>query len=300
MERRRPSIIGPLILITAGILFLMSNMGTLPYSFWEIALRFWPLILILVGLDIIIGRHSIIGGLIVVILWIGLIGGVLWLSFNQAPGLLQGANVVPEDVSQPLGDIKNATINLQIGSARTNVTALNDNSEDLLKGTLRHAPGTRVVKNYTVVGNEARLALAEEGVNFLADGFTLSYWVIALNPVIPIALNVNGGLGSASLDLSALQVTALTIDSSVGSIDVTTPRSGAVTMTLHGGVGSAQIMIPQGVAARIRTHGGLGSINVDQSRFPKFGEAYQSSDYASATSKIDIEVDGGLGSISVR
>ena len=45
---------------------------------------------------------------------------------------------------------------------------------------------------------------------------------------------------------------------------------------------------------------GIGSTRVDVSRFPRAGEVYQSADYATATNKIDIDLDGGIGSINVQ
>ena len=300
MEYRHRGVVGPLILITIGVLFLLANMGMLPLSFWEIGFRFWPLILILIGLEILIGRRSALGALAIVVLWVALVGGVLWLAFAQGGGILPSAVGTSEQLSQPLQDIKSATVNLNIGFSNTTLNSLGSDSGDLMKGTFRHAEGTRVVKSYQVVGNDGRLGLKEEGTNFILGGSSVSRWELGLNPAVPIVLNVNGGIGTATLDLSALNVTSLSIDTGIGSLNVTTPKTGAVTMRLNGGVGSATVTIPQGVAARIRVDGGLGGIHVDQARFPKIGDTYQSADYASATNKMDIEVDGGVGSINIR
>jgi hypothetical protein len=60
------------------------------------------------------------------------------------------------------------------------------------------------------------------------------------------------------------------------------------------------ITIPSGVAARIRADSGLGGIRIDETRFPKSGKMYESADFASATNKIEVEVDGGVGSITIR
>ncbi len=300
MEGRRPGVVGPLILITIGVLFLLANMGMLPVSFWELALAYWPLILILIGLEIIIGRYSAIGALVVVVLWIALVGGVLWLASNQGGGILPTATAVTDQATQALGDIKSAAVDLNIGTARTTVGALGSDTSDLMQGTFRHAEGTRVTKTYNVVGTEGRLGLKEEGINFVFFGPSVSQWDIKLYPQIPIALSVNGGVGTATLDLSGLNITSLSVDSGVGSLNITTPKTGTTTMQVNGGVGSANVTIPQGVAARLRVNAGLGGIHVDTVRFPKFGDTYQSADFASAANKIDIEVDGGLGSINVR
>jgi hypothetical protein len=295
--QQRPSLIGPLMLITIGVLFLLANQGVLPLTFWEIAARYWPLIFILIGLEIIVGRQSMMGALIVLGLWIVIVGGVLWLSFTQAGAPLAGGTT--EEIAQPLGDLKSATVELNFGFARTEVTAID--SSDLMRGKFTHAQGTRVTKSYNVAGTEGRLTLKEEGVNFMLGGASQSRWDIGLSSQIPIALRVNGGVGNGNLDLSALNIPSLNIDTGVGSLKITTPKTGVTTMRVNGGVGSATIIIPPGVAARIHVKGGLGSTNVDQTRFPKAGDIYQSANYATATeNKIDIDIDGGVGSVNVR
>lgn len=300
MEHRRPGLIGPLILITIGILLLLANMGMLPLAFWEIAIRFWPLLLILIGLDVIFGRRSALGALAILVLWVALIGGMIWLASNQ-DGRFAFANApVTDPISQPLGDIKSASIDLQTGFSNCQVSALNSDSADLVKGTYGHGEGTHAVKTYSVTGSEARLGLREEGNGFVFPGVSASRWDLGLYPQVPMALRVNGGVGRTNLDLSALNVTTLAIDTGIGTLDVTTPKTGVVTMRINGGIGSATVNIPQGVAASIRTNAGLAGIQVDPTRFPKSGGTYQSPDYAGAANKISIDVDGGIGSISIR
>ena len=297
--RRRPSLIGPLILITIGVLFLLANLGMLPLSFWEIAARFWPLILILVGLEIIIGRRSMIGALIVVVLWLALVGGVIYLSFAGS-GILPTPASVTDQLSQPLGDVQSASVDLEIGTAHTTVTALTPDSTDLMKGTFSHAQGTQIAKTYNVNGSEGQLTLKEEGANFMSFGGSFDRWDVALSPQIPLVLRVNDGVGHGSFDLTALKVTSLSVDAGVGNVDVTAPKTGNTSVQINGGVGSVSITIPEGVAASIRVNGGLGGTHVNESRFPKFGDVYQSRDYASAANKIDIQVDGGIGSININ
>ena len=53
----RSGILGPLVLVIIGLLLLLNNMGMLPLGFWGTIWRFWPLILILIGLDIL-ATHS--------------------------------------------------------------------------------------------------------------------------------------------------------------------------------------------------------------------------------------------------
>ena len=48
--------IGALILIILGVLFLLHNMGLLPIPLREIFATYWPVILILVGVSMLLKR----------------------------------------------------------------------------------------------------------------------------------------------------------------------------------------------------------------------------------------------------
>ena len=97
---RPGAIIGPVLLIALGVLFLLNNMGLhLPLGY--IIRTFWPVILIIVGLAQIAnasaGRHgSIAGGAIVTILGCLFLLQQLWdVSFRHTwPVLLIGVGAI--------------------------------------------------------------------------------------------------------------------------------------------------------------------------------------------------------------
>ena len=69
----------PLILITAGVIFLLNNFGLLPWSIWAAIWRFWPVILIFTGLELILPDSSW-GKILLAIITLIIIGLVIFLS----------------------------------------------------------------------------------------------------------------------------------------------------------------------------------------------------------------------------
>src|SRR5512140_2718039 len=55
-HRIRPSLLGSLLWIGLGILFLLRNFGIGP-DFWSLAGRYWPILLILLGLGKVIDYY---------------------------------------------------------------------------------------------------------------------------------------------------------------------------------------------------------------------------------------------------
>ena len=96
----RRSLVGPVILIGFGVILLLNNLGLLSWTIWDTLFRLWPVILIAIGLDILIGRRSLWGSLLSAALVLAIFGGAIWLFASRPAG---GEAVTTEQISQPLG-----------------------------------------------------------------------------------------------------------------------------------------------------------------------------------------------------
>ncbi len=127
-----------------------------------------------------------------------------------------------------------------------------------------------------------------------------SRWTVGLTNEVPLDLKVDAGASRTILDLRDLRVRSLELQTGASETRVFVPRAaGATTITAQTGVASLTFEIPAGVAASIRTKMALGSTQVDQTRFPKSGLGYESPDYATAANRVQIDVQGGVGSLRV-
>jgi hypothetical protein len=131
-------------------------------------------------------------------------------------------------------------------------------------------------------------------------GATLD-WNVRLNREVPLALEVEGGANDSRIDLSDLLVNDLTLKSGASSTNLALPaRAGMTRARVSSGAASINISVPEGVAARIRWRGGLSTVNVNQARFQRLGDSYQSPDYDTAANKVDLDVEMGVGSVTVN
>jgi hypothetical protein len=109
------------------------------------------------------------------------------------------------------------------------------------------------------------------------------------------------GASETRLDLDDLQISELRLKTGASSTNVNLPaQAGFTRVMVESGAASVDIRIPQGVAARIRSRGGLSSLSLDRSRFPRTGDTYQSADYDTALNKVDIDVQMGVGSVTIH
>ncbi len=79
----RHGVVGALILIGIGLILLLYNLGLLPLDIWQNLWRFWPAILILAGLQMVIGRSR---GANIIVLLVGLLFIALIILLSMAPG----------------------------------------------------------------------------------------------------------------------------------------------------------------------------------------------------------------------
>lgn len=79
-----------LVIIVLGIMFLLSNFGALPPVVWLQVLRLWPVLIILIGVETLLGHSEvseIISSLFALMIFVIILGVVF---INSAPQLLTG------------------------------------------------------------------------------------------------------------------------------------------------------------------------------------------------------------------
>jgi hypothetical protein len=259
----------PFVLIVAGILFLLDNLGVLPGNAWG---WIWPLVLVGVGLNLLLGRRP------------------------AAPETAEG--------SLPLAGATSARLTVRHGAGRLEARA-GAPAGMLLAGTF----GGGLRQQAQRQGNELDVTLQagdQDWTDWLwpwnwGGPHTRRDWNLALSPEIPLRLSFDTGASESRLDLSELRVTELRINTGASSTEVTLPaQAGHTRARITAGAAAVKVSVPGGVAARIRGHMGAGALNIDPARFPRRGNVYESDGFEAAANRVELEVEGGAGEISVR
>lgn len=295
---RHQGLVVPVLMIGLGIVLLLNSTGLLSWEVWWSLAQLWPLLLIFGGLDLIIGRRSALASLLLVIVMLGTL--VLAVRSSGA-WLSDGAPLAGESISQPLGAATRAEIAISMGAGTLRIGALED-SEQLLVGTVARWPGEQVVRDAAVNDGVATVNLHSRTTQLLPLGrspLDQHIWDLRLNPDVPIGLRVDSGAGLATLDLARLRLTSLTVNAGVGQTTIALPRQGRLQARVNGGIGQTTISIPAGVAARIEAHTGIGQVHVNGD-FQHQDRYYTSPGFDAAEQRIELEVDGGIGGITIQ
>ncbi len=314
---RRGSLIAATWLIGLGVVFLVHQAVGRSWS------ETWPLFLILVGVASVVSTavswRPSFGGLwdfTWPIAWV-VVGGILLASttgnLGQGPAelfesywpwalvvlgawflvgaVMPGGPRLEELLAVPLRGASAAGVRVKFGAGTLSATTA--------------APGHLVdgeFKGGVVVREEGlgRLELTQDTSRGLPWLDRESSWAMGLTAEVPLDLRLEVGAARTTLDLADLKVRHLEIQTGASETRVRLPRAaGATEVKTELGAASLTLEVPEGVAARIRAKMALGSTQIDEARFPRVGDVYQSIDYATAVNRVDIDAQGGIGSLRI-
>ena len=141
----------------------------------------------------------------------------------------------------------------------------------------------------------------EAGPSFVPFiGPSQGVWRFQLTQEIPLTLSVDAGASSLNIDLQDVLASRVELNTGASSSTVTVPARGASLLDIEAGAASVNVHVPNATAARIRVREGVNAVNVDTNRFPRVDSGfYQSSDYNTAADRAEINIEAGLGSVTV-
>lgn len=292
---RRNEIVGPVFMIGIGAVLLMSNFGILIWDAWETLWRLWPVSIIAIGLEIIVGRRSLWISLLSVIFIFAVLFGVLWLS-DVGIGTLEGEPLAEDEISQPLGGATRAEIVLAPAVGDLVVEALPP-GEELVAGTLRLGNMQQAWDDVDLDGDTVIYSLRSRNVvPVFGDAWD---WDLGLTSAVPVDLDASMGAGDMVLDLFDLDLSALDVSQGVGKIELTLPSDGAFDGQINQAIGSIVLHVPDNVGLRLDVSKAISSLDVP-ANFQRRGGYYYAPGYETTDEQITLEVGQAIGSIDVR
>lgn len=290
--------IGGIILLFLGIVFLLQTLGVLPWGLWGTLWRYWPVILILIGIRILLRNYSswLVNLLILVILF-ACLGLAIWQHGLPPPATGQ----LTQSYSQPAGDLKSASINMDLPVGNISLSALAPDSANLVEaGFSQNRRDATMRTDFSQSGNSGTLNIKLErtGSTWSSSDFN---WQANFSRNIPLTMDIKSAVSNLDADLSGLNINSLKMKMDVGNYKLTLPSSvSGGKVDIDTALSNTDITVPAGVAARITVRSDLSSVDINQGRFPRKGDVYSSADYDTAKNRLDITIHGDLGRLQVR
>lgn len=290
----RRGLFWPLLLIVIGAIFLLANLGFIGRVSVLALFSLWPLILILLGIDIAIGRRWPLAALALDVAILA--GGIALVaaqpSYPQLFTFGAPASFGPGQthVSVPRGSAQSLTFHLNGGAGTFN---LSGGATDLVEATsdredlrIRSSGTDRV---------DVRIDQSDRGIRFGPN--TPAHVDARLASDVPTSLDMDAGAGEFVVDLRDVKLTDAHIDVGAASLRVVLPKpNGDVSIAISAGASSVVIEVPEGVEARVNTSGAIISSRSENPRVA----ANETAGYASARDRVTVRVTAGASSVVIR
>jgi hypothetical protein len=279
----------PLFVILAGVAgFVSVGVGWRRGGIWAFS---WPIAWTLVGIGLLVSttRNFDQGPAELVATWwpVAVIALGIWFLLGAVFSRSAGS----ERLVIPLEGQDDAAVRIRFGAGRLRTGRAA--AGNLVDGTFDGGAESRR-------HGANRVELAQDfahGVPWLDHG---SNWEVGLSGEVPLDLTLETGASRAIVDLTDLRVRNLQVKTGASDTRVMLPRAaGGTDVRAEAGAATLIFEVPASVGARIRSRVALGTNQIDETRFPRVGDLYQSADYGTAENHVDIDVQGGVGSVRV-
>ena len=310
-RRRRSSILVGILLVALGSLLLLTTTGAVSYGIWIELARYWPVLLVLAGVEFILARQAILIRTAVMVL---ALVGVVVAAFLSMP---QYDPVEPLRASyeEPLEGTRRLSLSMEFMGGNVELSSDTPStapSDSLLAADFRSRPA-RVIREPS--GDVVRVILVSSGpfLRHSSDNGQTRYenrvsfpvgmadWGMTLSPDVEVDIEISSGAADLDLDLRDLNVRRLDIESGTSDIRVQLPNSaGQTQVDIAGGVTNMEVIVPKDVAARVDIAAPIGAVWVDPRRFIPTDNGYQSPHYFSASNRVNIDIEALAADVTVR
>src|ERR1700674_1502715 len=291
--RRYRSYFWPAVLILVGVVAFLVNSGVISSDRLSLLFDLWPVILIVIGLELLArralpGQNGDVAAVLIVLLAAG--GAIAYVAL--APNPTTSGKV---DSHAALGNLDHATLEIDAGAANITVTGTSSLAGDLYHATISYS-GPRPEINLDRTDGSLTISQGNSGFGvFQTRRFTLD---LQITSSIPWTITSNGGASTETFNLASVPLKSMDINTGASREDITLGSpSGVVPITINGGALTVNLHPLAGAGGSVSVSGGAVSLDFDGRQHHAIGSADDSS--GSGADMYRVEVSGGACTVKV-
>ena len=283
----------PAILILIGVFALLVNSGVVSTDRLSLLLDMWPLLLIVIGLELIVrrgvqGSAADVAAVLIVLLALG--GAIAYVALAPNPGSTKNL-----DSSAAVGGLNHASLELVLGAANITIDGSTSLEGDLYRAHIVYS-GPKPDVNLDRSNGSLQISQGNGGFGlFQTRRFTLN---LQINPSVPWKLVSNSGASTDTYKLAAVHVSSIEINTGASREDITLGQpTGIVPVTIDGGALTVHLHRSSGAGASVMVSGGAVSLDFDGHQNHGIGTVHVAS--GSGTDMYRVDVNGGACTVTM-
>ena len=286
----------PAVLILIGFIALLVNSGWISADRVYLLVNLWPLILIVIGLELIL-RRSVPGTAgdvaSVLIVLLAVVGAAVYVVAGPNPSTTHTL-----DTHSPVVGVEQASLEIDVGSANITVSSTTALDGDLYRAHIEYAGSKPSVSFDQSTGLVRISQLSGNFPFFQSRRFVLD---VKVNQNVAWSINENSGATTSRLNLAGAQVGTININTGASRNDIYLgDPSGIVPVTINGGSLVVHIHRPPGTPASIAVAGGAVNLNADGKQMRAIGNlSFQSPGFSAEGDGYRVEINGGACTVTL-
>jgi hypothetical protein len=290
-----------IFLLGLGAIWLLANLNILSFNIFGALFKLWPLIFVVIGINLIFKENGAIKGLtwlafLIILILYSTFGNVSTPKFNGNWTFNTNSDNATQHVEEPMRTgLKDGSLKVDAGAVQVDVQ---DESDKLIIVDADQKDVNYDI-NYNSSGDNVDIDLNNKVPNVI--GSAKNKLDIKLNKQVTWDIKMNLGASNGNLDLSGLKLKRLEFDA--GAVDYNIKMGGNVPVTevkMDSGASNFAFDIPKDVGVRVKLDGALNNTNFAELGWNKKGSYYESPNYNDAKSKINIDADIGVSKLRVN
>lgn len=313
-DRRGDGIGVGLTFIFIGVIWMLLKLGYINFSIIGALVDLWPLIFVVIGVNILFRRVAYIG----LLTWVGFLTAIVAYGFyfqpqdvffndngiqnelfgNQTTNSSTVTSISTLSDSVPLEgneQIKEGNLSLNFGTGNVTMGVSKNNLVDYV------IPENIMNTRFDLDGNTADLDFSEKNnLNLSRIVRNQLNYDIFLSDQIQWYMNINMGAADCKLNLSEVPVRELEINGGAGDFDLTlSDLTDKCDIKLNMAAGDANLVVPKNVGLRIMTNGLVSDNNFEAEGLSKVDGEFVTPGVETAQKVIEIEINSAASGIKL-
>lgn len=300
--------------IFIGVVWMMSKLGYIDFSIIGAVVDLWPLLFIVIGVNMIFRKVPYIG----LITWVGFLSSIVaygiyfapqdnWIDFGShdiISGTTQDAatnqvakSIVPSSGNYPLAgneNVKEGDLSLDLSAGNLIMGSTTSNLLDYV------IPSDIVTIESDISSDQAQFYFKEKsGLKGLKN--QQRNYDFYLNPKLLWNVEVNAGALDSNMNFSNVPVRSLDINGGAGDFDL---ELGSLQdksdVNINMAAGDVRLTVPKNVGIRIEVNNFMSDQNFLDQGLIKGDGYYQTADYETNSKVIYIELNSAVTDVTLK